>query len=169
VANIVVGDPSDPATEVSALINAGETNRVESWIGEAVAEGAKIETGGTRDSSGVLMPTVLSNVTNDMKVCAGEVFGPLVAVAAYTDFAEALRLANDSDFGLQAAVFTADLSKALKAADVLEYGGVLINEVPTWRADHMPYGGVRDSGNTREGPPYAVREMTEERLVIIQP
>ena len=115
------------------------------------------------------MPTVLSGVTSDMKVCAGEVFGPVVGVAAYTEFEEALRLANDSDYGLQAAVFTSDLAKALRAADVLDYGGVLVNEVPTWRADHMPYGGVRDSGNTREGPPYAIREMTEERVVIIQP
>ena len=169
VASIVVGDPADPKTEVSALINTDETSRVESWIADAVAEGATIEVGGTRDSAGVLMPTVLSGVTSDMKVCAGEVFGPVVGVAAYTEFEEALRLANDSDYGLQAAVFTSDLAKALRAADVLDYGGVLVNEVPTWRADHMPYGGVRDSGNTREGPPYAIREMTEERVVIIQP
>ncbi len=104
-----------------------------------------------------------------MEVCRDEVFGPVVGVAAYDDFDEALRLANDSRYGLQAAVFTSDIGKALAAARTLEFGGVMVNEVPTWRADQMPYGGLRDSGNTREGPPYAVQEMTEERLVVIQP
>jgi len=169
VNSIVVGDPADPATEVSALINSGETDRVEAWIHDAVGEGASLAVGGTRDANGVLVPTVLTGVTPDMKVCAGEVFGPVVGIAAYTDFDEALRLANDSNYGLQAAVFTADLAKAMRAADVLDYGGVLINEVPTWRADHMPYGGLRDSGNTREGPAYTAREMTEERLIVMQP
>jgi acyl-CoA reductase-like NAD-dependent aldehyde dehydrogenase len=101
-------------------------------------------------------------------VCALEVFGPVVAVQAYSDVGEALRLANDSRYGLQAAIFTSHLSTALRAARTLDYGGVLVNEVPTFRADQMPYGGRRDSGNTREGPHWAVREMTEERLVIIQ-
>ncbi|HSL58142.1 MAG TPA: aldehyde dehydrogenase family protein [Acidimicrobiales bacterium] len=169
VETIVVGDPADPATEVSALIDAGETDRVASWIDEAAAGGARVATGGDRGPDGVLRPTVLTDVTPDMKVCAQEVFGPVVAVARYTDLDDALALANDSHYGLQASVFTSSLATALKAADVLDYGGVLVNEVPTWRADHMPYGGVRDSGNTREGPPYAVREMTEERLVVFQP
>jgi acyl-CoA reductase-like NAD-dependent aldehyde dehydrogenase len=101
-------------------------------------------------------------------VCALEVFGPVVAVQTYGDVGEALRLANDSRYGLQAAIFTANLGVALRAARTLEYGGVLINEVPTYRTDQMPYGGLRDSGNTREGPHSAVREMTEERLVVIQ-
>jgi acyl-CoA reductase-like NAD-dependent aldehyde dehydrogenase len=95
------------------------------------------------------------------------VFGPVVGVQAYDDLAEALRLANDTRYGLQAGIFTADLDAALRAAWSLDFGGVTVNEVPTWRADQMPYGGVRDSGNTREGPAYAVREMTEERLVVI--
>jgi acyl-CoA reductase-like NAD-dependent aldehyde dehydrogenase len=90
-------------------------------------------------------------------------------VAAYDDFDEALRLANDTRYGLQAGVFTSDLGRALRAARTLDFGGVLVNEVPTWRADQMPYGGVRDSGNTREGPAYAVREMTEHRLVVLSP
>jgi acyl-CoA reductase-like NAD-dependent aldehyde dehydrogenase len=111
---------------------------------------------------------VLTDVTPDMKVCAQEVFGPVVAVARYRDLDEALALANDTDYGLQAAVFTSNLATALTAARVLDFGGVLVNEVPTWRADHMPYGGLRDSGNTREGPAYAAREMTEERLVVLQ-
>ena len=112
---------------------------------------------------------MLADVTDDMKVSSVEVFGPVVSIATYCDYEEALRRANASDYGLQAAVFTNDLAKALRSAEVLHYGAVMVNEVPTWRADHMPYGGLRDSGNTREGPAYAVREMTEERLIVIQP
>jgi acyl-CoA reductase-like NAD-dependent aldehyde dehydrogenase len=171
VANVqalVVGDPADETTDVSALIDPGETERVASWIDDAVAEGAALACGGTVEGR-LLMPTVLTGVTPDMKVCAQEVFGPVVGVQVYDDFDDALRLADDSDYGLQAAVFTSDIGKALKAARSLHYGGVLVNEVPTWRADQMPYGGVRDSGNTREGPAYAVHEMTEQRLVVIQP
>jgi len=166
VASLVVGDPMDEATDVSALISGDDTERVKSWIDDAVGEGATVACGGsTRD--GVLVPTVLTDVTPGMKVCSQEVFGPVVAVATYDDFDEALRLANDTRYGLQAGVFTADLARALQAAHTLDYGGVLVNEVPTWRADQMPYGGVRDSGNTREGPAYAVREMTESRLVVL--
>ena len=164
---LVVGDPADPATDVSSLIDASETERVMSWIAEANATGARLVCGGMVDE-GVITPTVLADVTDDMKVSCVEVFGPVVSIATYHDYEEALRRANASDYGLQAAVFTNDLGKALRAAEVLDYGAVMINEVPTWRADHMPYGGLRDSGNTREGPAYAVREMTEERLVVIQ-
>ncbi|MET0912681.1 MAG: aldehyde dehydrogenase family protein [Acidimicrobiales bacterium] len=166
---LVVGDPADDSTDVSALIDAGETERVKAWIEEAEAGGAKVAAGGELTGDGILRPTVLTGVTDDMKVCALEVFGPVVAVATYTDYEDALARANDSRYGLQAGVFTKDLGKALRAADTLDFGGVLINEVPTWRADHMPYGGLRDSGNTREGPPYAVREMTEQRLIVMQP
>ena len=141
---------------------------MKAWIDEAVAGGAEIATGGdVRD--GMLQPTVLRNVTNDMKVCREEVFGPVVGVHSYTDVGEALRLANDTHYGLQAAIFTNNLDHALRAARELEFGGVMINEVPTWRADQMPYGGVKASGNTREGPAYSVHEMTEFRLVVIQP
>ncbi len=167
VARLRVGDPLDPDTDVSALIDGGETERVESWIREAVAEGADLRTGGTVEG-GVLAPTVLTGVLPDMKVCNTEVFGPVVGVAVYDDWHEALRLANDTRYGLQAGVFTSNVARALEAGRVLDFGGVLVNEVPTWRADQMPYGGVRDSGNTREGPPYAVQEMTERRLVILQ-
>jgi acyl-CoA reductase-like NAD-dependent aldehyde dehydrogenase len=166
---LVVGDPADDSTDVSALIDAGETERVKAWIEEAEVGGAKVAAGGELTGDGILRPTVLTGVTDDMKVCALEVFGPVVAVATYTDYEDALARANDSRYGLQAGVFTKDLGKALQAADTLDFGGVLINEVPTWRADHMPYGGLRDSGNTREGPPYAVREMTEQRLIVMQP
>ncbi len=117
---------------------------------------------------GVLEPTVLTDVEPDMKVCSLEVFGPVVAVQRYRTLDDALALANDTRYGLQAAIFTADLAKGLRAVQELDFGGVLVNEVPTYRTDQMPYGGLRDSGNTREGPKYAVEEMTEPRLVVIQ-
>jgi acyl-CoA reductase-like NAD-dependent aldehyde dehydrogenase len=164
---LVVGDPLNESTDVSALISGPERDRVASWIDEAEAAGAQVACGGdVRD--GVLAPTVLTDVTPDMKVCAQEVFGPVVAVQTYREVDEAFRLANDTRYGLQAAIFTSDLGLALRAARDLDFGGVLVNEVPTYRADQMPYGGVRDSGNTREGPHYAVEEMTEARLVILQ-
>ncbi len=168
VKGLKVGDPGADDTDVSALINPGETERVRGWITDAVGGGATVAAGGQLEG-GVLAPTVLTGVQPDMEICRNEAFGPVVGVQAYDDFDEALRLANDSRYGLQAAVFTSDIGKALAAARTLEFGGVMINEVPTWRADQMPYGGLRDSGNTREGPPYAVREMTEERLIVIQP
>ena len=167
VATLVVGDPSDEATDVSALISISERDRVKSWIDEAVMQGAQLVSGGVIGDDGVLRPTILANVSHDMKVCAGEVFGPVVAIAAYDDLDEALRLANDSAFGLQAAIFTSDIGKGLKAIRTLDFGGVLVNEVPTWRADQQPYGGLRDSGNTREGPAFSVKEMTEIRMVVI--
>jgi acyl-CoA reductase-like NAD-dependent aldehyde dehydrogenase len=169
VGTLVVGPPLDEATDVSALISQGDTERVSGWITEALAGGAKVATGGDVGGDGVLRPTVLTGVTPDMKVCADEVFGPVVGVAAYDTLDEALALANDTRYGLQAGIFTARLDSALAAARRLDFGGVLVNEVPTWRADQQPYGGVRDSGNTREGPHYAVREMTETRLVVLQP
>ena len=167
VNSLAVGDPMDEATEVSSLISAAETDRVVTWIDEARSAGARVVCGGVVGDQGVLAPTVLVDVDPSMKVCSQELFGPVVAVARYDDVDEALRLANDSAFGLQAAIFTADLSTALTAVRTLDFGGVLVNEVPTWRADHQPYGGVRDSGNTREGPAYTIREMTELKMVVI--
>ncbi|HEV7863943.1 MAG TPA: aldehyde dehydrogenase family protein [Acidimicrobiia bacterium] len=167
VAALRVGDPAHPATEVSSLINAAAAERVAGWVAEAVADGAVARCGGTLEEHSVVMPCVLTGVTPDMRVSHAEVFGPVVGVQAYDDFDEALALANDTRYGLQAGVFTADLGKALLAAEVLDFGGVLVNEVPSWRADHMPYGGVRDSGDTREGPRYAAEEMTERRLVVL--
>lgn len=165
---LVVGDPLEEVTDVSALISAGERDRVASWVDEAVAGGAVVRTGGKVDEHGMLQPTVLAGVGPEMKVCALEVFGPVVGVQGYRQLDDALRLANDTRYGLQAAIYTADLDDALHAAETLDFGGVLVNEVPTYRADQQPYGGLRDSGNTREGPRYAVREMTEDRVVIIQ-
>ena len=167
VETLVVGDPMDEATDVSALINTGERDRVASWVDEAVSQGATVATGGSIDANGVLRPTVITGARHDMKVCALEVFGPVVTVTEFDDVDEALRLANDSRYGLQAAIFTADISTALKAVRTLDFGGVLVNEVPTWRADQQPYGGLRDSGNTREGPAFSVREMTEIRMVVL--
>jgi acyl-CoA reductase-like NAD-dependent aldehyde dehydrogenase len=164
---LVVGNPFDEATDVSSLIDRDETTRVVECIADAVRDGAQIVIGGSVNSDGVLAPTVLVDVTADMDVCRTEIFGPVVGVQAYDDVNEAMRLANDSRYGLQAGIFTADLDTAMLAARMLDFGGVTVNEVPTWRADQMPYGGLRDSGNTREGPTYAAREMTEERLVII--
>jgi len=164
---LVVGDPLDESTDVSALISTSERDRVASWIDEATAAGAKVATGGNvRD--GVLEPTVLTDVRPEMKVCAQEVFGPVVAVQRYRTLDEAIDLANTTRYGLQAAIFTNDLANALRAVHALDFGGVLVNEVPTYRTDQMPYGGIRDSGNTREGPKYAVEEMTEARLVVFQ-
>ena len=168
VDELVVGDPMDEATDVSALISPDERDRVASWIDEAVSQGAKVAAGGVVEA-GVLRPTVLTGVTPDMRVSRDEVFGPVVAIQAYDTLDEALRLADDTRYGLQAGIFTASLASALRAARELRFGTVLVNEVPTWRADQMPYGGVRESGNTKEGPTYAVRQMTEERLVVIKP
>jgi acyl-CoA reductase-like NAD-dependent aldehyde dehydrogenase len=165
---LVVGDPMDEATDVSALISEGERDRVTSWIDEAVGQGAKVVAGGAVEG-GILRPTVLTGATPDMKVCRDEVFGPVVAIQAYDSLDEALRLADDTRYGLQAGIFTASLASAFRAARELHFGTVLVNEVPTWRADQMPYGGVRESGNTKEGPHWAVRAMTDERLVVIQP
>ncbi|MGZ6972368.1 MAG: aldehyde dehydrogenase family protein [Acidimicrobiia bacterium] len=164
---LVVGDPLDDATDVSALIAHSERDRIVAWIDEAISGGAKVATGGDVRHD-LLTPTVLVNVTPGMKVCSEEVFGPLIGVQGYQAIDDALALANDSRYGLQAAVFTRDLQTALKAAHSLDFGGVTINEMPTFRTDQMPYGGVKDSGNTKEGPHYSVREMTEERLVVIQ-
>ncbi len=167
VNTLVVGDPMDEATDVSALISKGERDRVAGWVEEARAAGATVATGGSLTDDGVLRPTVIANATPELKVCAQEVFGPVVAVTAYDTLDEAIALANDTKFGLQAAIFTCDISKALKAVQTLDFGGVLVNEVPTWRADQQPYGGLRDSGNTREGPAFSVKEMTEIRMVVL--
>ena len=164
-----VGDPLDPDTDVGPLISAGDRDRVKEWVEEAVSAGAELLTGGELvDDGRCLAPTLLANPPREAKVWHEEIFGPVATIDRYSDFDEALRMANDSKFGLQAGVFTRDVGRGLKAAAALEFGGVLINEVPTFRADQMPYGGVKDSGNTREGPAYAVLELTEERFVTLQ-
>ena len=162
-----VGDPAEEDTDVGPLIASKERERVLEWIEEARAGGAELLAGGTIEDD-LLQPTVLANAGPELKVSCEEVFGPVVTVNAYDTLEEALALANGTRYGLQAGVFTARLDTALRASRELEFGGVTINEAPTFRADQMPYGGVKDSGNTREGPAWAVRELTEERLVVLQ-
>ncbi len=164
-----VGDPLDPETDVGPLISPGDRDRVKEWIDEAVSAGAELLTGGDLvDEGRCLAPTLLAHPPREAKVWREEIFGPVATIDRYADFGEALRMANDSKFGLQAGVFTRDMGRGLEAAATLEFGGVLINEVPTFRADQMPYGGVKDSGNTREGPAFAIQELTEARFITLQ-
>jgi acyl-CoA reductase-like NAD-dependent aldehyde dehydrogenase len=169
VESLRVGDPLDPETDVGPLISRGDRDRVKEWVDEAVAGGAELLTGGELvDEGRCLAPTLLGSPPREAKVWREEVFGPVATIDRFADFGEALRMANDSKFGLQAGVFTRDMGRGLEAARTLEFGGVLINEVPTFRADQQPYGGVKDSGNTREGPAFAVLELTQERFVTLQ-
>jgi acyl-CoA reductase-like NAD-dependent aldehyde dehydrogenase len=164
---LVTGDPLDPATQVGPVIDPPNRDRIIEWVKEAVGNGAKLLAGGETDESGLLRPTLLGDVDLDMKVACEEVFGPVVTLARVRDVDEAVERANGTRYGLQAGIFTSNISTALQATRMLEFGGVTVNEAPTYRADQMPYGGVKDSGNTREGPRYAVHEMTEPRLVVI--
>jgi acyl-CoA reductase-like NAD-dependent aldehyde dehydrogenase len=169
VEKLTVGDPLDPGTDVGPLITGDDRDRVKQWIDEAVGSGAELLTGGELvDEGRCLAPTLLGSPPRDAKVWCEEIFGPVATIDRFSDFGAALQSANDSKFGLQAGVFTSDIARGLEAARTLEFGGVLINEVPTFRADQMPYGGVKDSGNTREGPAFAVQELTEERFVTLQ-
>ena len=167
VEGLVVGDPLDEATDVGPLIDSGSRDRVLEWIEEARAGGATILTGGDLDGE-LVRPTVIADAAPDLKVSCEEVFGPVCTIGAYDTLDEAIELANGTRYGLQAGIFTSSIKAALAAAQRLEFGGVTVNEAPTFRADQMPYGGVKDSGNTREGPAYAVRELTEDRLVVIE-
>jgi acyl-CoA reductase-like NAD-dependent aldehyde dehydrogenase len=160
-----VGDPADEGTDVGPVIDEDARDRILSWIEEAKGAGAAVLTGGD-SAEGLLRPTVLADVTPEMKVSCLEVFGPLCTVSPYESVAEAFELANGTEYGLQAGIFTSNVQTALAAGDALDFGGITVNEAPTFRADQMPYGGVKASGNTKEGPHYAVREMTEERLVV---
>jgi acyl-CoA reductase-like NAD-dependent aldehyde dehydrogenase len=161
-----VADPAEEDTDVGPVIDEDARERIVSWIDEATSAGAKVLTGG-EVVDGLLQPTVLANVRPEMKVSCQEVFGPLCTVSPYDSADEAFALANGTEYGLQAGIFTGSVRTALSAAAALEFGGVTVNEAPTFRADQMPYGGVKESGNTKEGPYYAVREMTEERLVVL--
>ncbi len=162
-----VGDPLDPATDVGPMIEPGEVERIARWVDEAVAAGAALLTGGRVLGRSTYAPTVLAHVPEEAKVCADEAFAPLVVLARFEAFDEAVAAVNRSTFGLQAGVFTRDLERALTAFDRIETGGVVVNDVPTWRIDHMPYGGVKDSGLGREGPRYTIEEMTELKLLVV--
>ena len=165
VQGLKVGDPAEEDTDVGPVIDEDARERIVSWVEEAKSAGATVLTGG-EVVDGLLQPTVVADVTPDMKVSCQEVFGPLCTVSPYDSSEEAFELANGTEYGLQAGIFTANVKTALAAAAALDFGGVTVNEAPTFRADQMPYGGVKESGNTKEGPHYAVREMTEERLVV---
>lgn len=163
--NLIIGDPEQPDTDFSAMIAEQHAERIESWVQEAVASGATLLTGGTRRGA-LYAPTVLTGTAKEMKVCALEAFAPVVVIERFGDFKAAVAAVNASDFGLQAGVFTFDSRKIHYAFQNLHVGGVLVNEVPTFRADHMPYGGVKDSGLGREGPKYAIMEMMEPKILV---
>jgi acyl-CoA reductase-like NAD-dependent aldehyde dehydrogenase len=164
---MVVGDPLDERVDVGPMIDSKEVDRIESWVREAQASGAKVVTGGKRDGT-VYYPTVLMDVKPDMKVIAEETFAPVASVISCDDFEESLRQANDTKFGLQVGVFTKDIDRVLKAIKRLNFGGVIINDTPNFRADHMPYGGNRQSGLGREGVKFAMEEMTNIQMVAIR-
>jgi acyl-CoA reductase-like NAD-dependent aldehyde dehydrogenase len=160
-----VGDPADPDTDVGPVISEQDRDRILEWVRESSGD---VLTGGNLTDEGLIRPTVIANPARDDKVQCEEVFGPVVTLTRTESLDDAIEQANATKYGLQAAIFTGDLQPALEAAKRLEFGGVIVNEAPTFRADQMPYGGVKGSGNTKEGPAWAVREMTEERLVVIQ-
>jgi acyl-CoA reductase-like NAD-dependent aldehyde dehydrogenase len=164
---MVVGDPLDERVDVGPMIDPKEVDRIESWVNEAQISGAQVLTGGKRDGA-VYYPTVLAGVDEDMKVVAEEAFGPVASVIASDDFESALKQANDTKFGLQVGVFTKDINRVFHAVKRLNFGGVIINDTPNFRADHMPYGGNRQSGLGREGVRFAMEDMTNIQLVAIR-
>jgi acyl-CoA reductase-like NAD-dependent aldehyde dehydrogenase len=164
--SLVLGDPTDPATDVGPLINEASARRVEEWVDDAVAAGAKVLTGGQRDGA-TYAPTVLADVPADARVVNDEVFGPVIVLSRVDGVDEGLRAVNDSRFGLQAGVFTHDVQLAFRAHRELEVGGVVVGDVPSYRADQMPYGGAKESGVGREGVRYAMEDLTYERVLVL--
>jgi len=161
------GDPKSEETFIGPLIAESEAQRLEAWIAQAVARGGKLLCGGRRTGA-MLEATLLEHVPPELNICAEEAFGPVAVLSSFATFEEALRQVNNSRYGLQAGIFTRDLYRTLQAWDVLEVGAVVIGDVPSWRVDHMPYGGVKDSGFGREGIRYAIEDMTEPRLLVIR-
>ena len=166
VSNLKVGDPLEESTDVGPMISEQDAKRIEGWIEEATAQGAKVVCGGKREGT-LFQPTVLTDVKPEMKVCCLEAFAPIVTVSPYGTFEEAVRAVDDSAYGLQAGVFTRDLNRIFHAFERIQVGGLIINDVPTYRIDHMPYGGMKDSGFGREGLKYAIEEMTEIKLLAL--
>ncbi|MBO0912266.1 MAG: aldehyde dehydrogenase family protein, partial [Acidobacteria bacterium] len=166
VSKLRVGDPLDEATDLGPLIRETDAIRATEWVEEALEDGATLLAGGRRRGS-VMEPTVLTGTRPDMKVNCQEVFAPVVTVEPYDDFSLALRRLNESPYGLQAGVFTRDASRIFQAYEELEVGGVIAGDVPSFRIDHMPYGGVKDSGLGREGLRYAIEDMTEPKLLVM--
>ncbi|MEM9955540.1 MAG: aldehyde dehydrogenase family protein [Chloroflexota bacterium] len=164
--NLVMGDPMDETTEIGPLINDSAGERLSAWLASAEEQGATISAGGQREGR-MMQATVLEKVDNTMQVMCAEAFGPLVNLVPYQDFDAVLDEVNDSEFGLQAGVYTPSLDKAMQAIQTLNVGGVMINDVPTFRVDHMPYGGNKQSGVGREGPRFAIEDMTTLKMVVI--
>jgi acyl-CoA reductase-like NAD-dependent aldehyde dehydrogenase len=164
---LVKGDPKDEKTFIGPMISEKEAERLDAWIKDALGKGATLLCGGKRDKA-MLDPTWLENAPKGCDLVEKEAFGPVACIEAFDDFDDALTRVNDSAYGLQAGVFTRDLYHAQKAWDRLEVGGVVIGDVPSWRVDNMPYGGVKDSGFGREGIRWAIHDMTEERLLVIR-
>jgi acyl-CoA reductase-like NAD-dependent aldehyde dehydrogenase len=164
---MVVGDPLDERVDVGPMIDSKEVDRIEDWVQEAQTSGAKVLTGGKRDGT-VYYPTVLADVHDDMKVIAEEAFAPVASIISSDDFESALKQANDTKFGLQVGVFTNDVNRVFKAVRRLNFGGVIVNDTPNFRADHMPYGGNRQSGLGREGVRFAMEDMTNIQMVAIR-
>jgi glyceraldehyde-3-phosphate dehydrogenase (NADP+) len=165
-AGLHVGDPADESTDIGPVISKAAADRIRQWVAEAVADGATTLLGGPGEGS-YLPPTVLTNVPETARVCREEVFGPVAILSPVQSFDAGLDAINDSAFGLQAGVFTADVANSWRAFERLQVGGVILNDSPTYRIDHMPYGGVKDSGLGREGIRYAIEDMTERRLFVI--
>jgi acyl-CoA reductase-like NAD-dependent aldehyde dehydrogenase len=168
IAALKTGNPLDESTVVGGLIDEVAAEKAEALVQEAVAAGARVLCGGTRDGT-VLPPTLLADVPDDLRVCAEEAFAPIVVLSAYDDVDDAIARANDSPFGLQAGLFTNDIRVINRAFGRLEVGALIVNDVNTFRVDQMPYGGAKRSGHGREGMRWAIREMTEERLLVIDP
>ncbi|MCM3638931.1 aldehyde dehydrogenase family protein [Sporosarcina luteola] len=162
---LIIGDPLDEKTDVSALISSGDVERTLSWIQEAESQGATVAAGGKSEGN-ILYPTIICDAESTMKVSCHEVFAPIVVINKVKNIEDAIELVNDSRYGLQAGIYTNDINTALNAAENLYVGGVMINDIPTFRVDNMPYGGVKESGTGREGLKYAVEEMTEMKLVV---
>jgi glyceraldehyde-3-phosphate dehydrogenase (NADP+) len=160
------GDPLDPETELGPMVDGAAASRTQRWVDEALAMGGKALLGGKADGT-FFPPTILTDVPPTAQVCSNEAFAPLVVAFPFKDFGEAVAGVNDSMFGLQTGVFTNDLTNAWRAFSELEVGGVIVNDVPTYRIDHMPYGGVKDSGLGREGLRWAVEDMTEIRIMVL--
>jgi glyceraldehyde-3-phosphate dehydrogenase (NADP+) len=164
-AALKVGDPLDPATDLGPMVDAAAATRTQRWVDEAVELGGKVLLGGRADGN-YYPPTILTDTPVTAQVCSNEAFAPLVVVSPFRDFGDAVHQINDSSFGLQTGVFTNDLRNAWIAFEDLEVGGVVLNDIPTYRIDHMPYGGVKDSGHGREGLRYAIDDMTEIKILV---
>lgn len=167
--SLVMGNPMDEQTTLGPMIHEKEVQRVDEWVKEAILQGAKVVTGGEPHGERFYLPTILTDVQPEMKVCCQEVFGPLLMISSYERFDDAIQATNDAIYGLQAGVFTRDLGLAMKAAREIECGGVIINDTAYYKVSNMPYGGMKRSGFGREGGKYAIKEMTEEKLVVFNP